>query len=139
MITESAIERLKSKGIRPSMQRIAIMDYLLKHRTHPTVEQIFADLLPSMPTLSRTTVYNTLKRLCDEGVVRTLDIDNQQSRYDGDISLHAHFRCSVCGRIDDVKIDNDQMFEMYCPKNAQIDDIQLYYRGVCDCCKKFND
>ena len=54
---EQAIERLKSLGIRPSEQRIVILEYLLGHRTHPTVETIYSELSPKMPTLSKTTVY----------------------------------------------------------------------------------
>ena len=29
---------LLSYGVKPSVQRIAIMDYLLEHRTHPSIE-----------------------------------------------------------------------------------------------------
>ena len=43
------------------MQRIAIMEYLMEHRTHPSADEIYTALSPSMPTLSKTTVYNTLK------------------------------------------------------------------------------
>ena len=39
------------------------MEYLMAHRTHPTVDEIYLALSPSIPTLSKTTVYNTLK-LC---------------------------------------------------------------------------
>ena len=52
---------LKSKSIRPSLQRIRILEYLIKNRNHPTVEMIYNELLCEMPTLSKTTIYNTLK------------------------------------------------------------------------------
>lgn len=51
------IERLQSHSIKPSVQRIAIMQYLMDHHTHPTVDEIYTALAPSMPTLSKTTVY----------------------------------------------------------------------------------
>ena len=53
---------LSGRGIRPSAQRIAVLKALLDFRVHPTAEQIFEVLSPTMPTLSLTTVYNTLKR-----------------------------------------------------------------------------
>ena len=43
------------------MQRIAIMEYLMEHPIHPSADDIYTALSPSMPTLSKTTVYNTLK------------------------------------------------------------------------------
>ena len=46
------IERLQSHSIKPSVQRIAIMQYLMDHHTHPTVDEIYTALAPGMPTLS---------------------------------------------------------------------------------------
>ena len=52
---------LISYNIKPSVQRIAIMDYLLAHKTHPSIDEIYLALCKDIPTLSKTTVYNTLK------------------------------------------------------------------------------
>ena len=61
MANTVAINTLVKYGIHPSVQRIAIMDYLIKHRTHPTVDEVYTALSDEIPTLSKTTVYNTLK------------------------------------------------------------------------------
>ena len=62
MITKmNAKQILEGAGVRPSVQRLAVMDYLATHKTHPTVDEIYSSLAPSIPTLSKTTVYNTLK------------------------------------------------------------------------------
>ena len=58
---EKAIERLLESGIKPSVQRVEIMTYLMTHFTHPTVEEVYKALCPTIKTLSRTTVYNTLR------------------------------------------------------------------------------
>ena len=50
------LKRLQNHNIKPSVQRIAIMNYLIEHRTHPTVDEIYTALSPSIPTLSKTTV-----------------------------------------------------------------------------------
>ena len=34
-----AYKRLTEHGIRPSLQRLAILDYLIKHTNHPNVDQ----------------------------------------------------------------------------------------------------
>ena len=36
----STIDYLAAHGIKPSVQRIAVMDYLLRHHTHPQAEDI---------------------------------------------------------------------------------------------------
>ena len=56
-------DRLLEFRIKPSLQRMAIMEYLMSHLTYPTADSIFNDLYSLIPTLSKTTVYNTLKRL----------------------------------------------------------------------------
>ena len=60
-----AYNRLVEKGIRPSVQRLAILDYLIKHPTHPNIEDVYKALENKVPTLSRTTVYNTLRMLSE--------------------------------------------------------------------------
>ena len=98
---------LMEYGIRPSLQRLAIMEYLVTHPTHPTADEIHTALSPSMPTLSKTTVYNTLKLLAAHRAILLLDIDERNSRFDGDVSPHAHFRCRSCGAVYDLPLAVD--------------------------------
>ena len=88
------VKRLQNHNIKPSVQRIAIMNYLIEHRTHPTVDEIYTALSPSIPTLSKTTVYNTLKLLSEQGAAQTLTIDERNTCYDADTSPHGHFSVS---------------------------------------------
>ena len=100
MITKMNVRQtLEDAGVRPSVQRLAVMDYLVTHKTHPTVDEIYSALAPSIPTLSKTTVYNTLKLFVENGVTQMLTIDEQNSRYDADVSPHAHFLCAKCGKV----------------------------------------
>ena len=58
---------LKKRKIHPSYQRLRILDYLYKNQYHPTAEQIFKDLQREIPTLSKTTIYNTLNLFLENG------------------------------------------------------------------------
>ena len=78
-----AYQRLVEKGIRPSLQRIAIMDWLIKHPTHPTIEDVYKGLAESIPTLSKTTVYNTLRMLSEHNAAQMITIDEHRVCYDG--------------------------------------------------------
>ena len=64
---DSIAGKLKEKNIKPSLQRIKILEYLAGYPCHPTVDYIFNALHPEMPTLSKSTVYNTLKVLQRRG------------------------------------------------------------------------
>ncbi|KAA6334206.1 Peroxide-responsive repressor PerR [termite gut metagenome] len=133
----SAYKLLLMHGIKPSLQRIAIMDYLLEHYTHPTADEIYTALSPSMPTLSKTTIYNTLKLFSEQGVVQMLTIDEKNLCFDGNLSPHAHFLCKKCGKIYDVT--NREEFDQKTKEitNApehKITEIHHYYKGICKNC-----
>lgn len=123
--------------IKPSVQRIAIMEYLLKHHTHPCVDEIYMALHNDIPTLSKTTVYNTLKLFAGHGAAKMLTIDERNIHFDGDTSAHAHFLCKCCGRIFDMPmhIDEKEMNEMT-DKGFSAEEVHSYYKGVCPECKK---
>ncbi len=127
---------LNQFSIKPSVQRTAIMEYLLSHRTHPTIEEIFLALSPSMPTLSKTTVYNTLNLFLENRVVQQLVIDEKNARFDVDTSSHAHFICKSCGKVYDIFNMPSALFEF--PKNTgfSIQSVEISYTGVCEHCKE---
>jgi Fur family ferric uptake transcriptional regulator/Fur family peroxide stress response transcriptional regulator len=135
-------KRLLQYNIKPSLQRIAVMQYLMGVKTHPTVDMIYAALSPAMPTLSRTTNYNTLKLLSEQGAILALNIDEKNVRYDGDITIHAHFRCKKCGKVYDLPksfaLVNKHHFLMQ-PQGFRITEYQIYYKGYCKECKKINN
>lgn len=129
------IKRLQSHNIKPSVQRIAIMDYLMEHRTHPTVDEIYTALSPSIPTLSKTTVYNTLKLLSEQGAAQTLTIDERNTCYDADTTPHAHFLCKRCGKIYDLACNaNIKKVEDMDMDEHDVQEIHYYYKGTCKYC-----
>lgn len=129
-------EYLQGFGVKPSMQRLAIMEYLMTHKTHPTVDEIFTALYPRIPTLSKTTVYNTLKLLEEQGAVLALDIDPRNTHYDGDISAHSHFMCRCCGMIYDLTMPEQERLLRLPPTYFRVDSVQVYYKGICERCDK---
>jgi len=129
-------KRLEDCSIKPSLQRMAVMEYLMTHFTHPTADTIFNDLYPNIPTLSKTTVYNTVKLLAKHNAILTINIDEKNVRYDGNILKHAHFRCIHCGCICDLPIMNLQISHSEEDmKDFTVSETQIYYKGVCKNCK----
>ncbi len=136
MKTIELVSELEKYGIKASVQRMAIMHYLLTHRTHPTVDEIFTALAPKYPTLSRTTVYNTLKLFVEHGATQMLTIDEKVTCFDGDVTPHAHFLCRRCGRILDIPLQNigGEDFSHMTIDGNQVAEIHQYYKGICKMC-----
>lgn len=132
-------ELLCRHGIRPSLQRIAVMDYLLTHRTHPTADEIYGALAPQIPTLSKTTVYNTLTLFVTQGAATHITIDPRGSRFDGDTSVHGHFLCTCCGSLHDIFFDTPPILPTIDGGHIT-HETQIYYKGVCaHCNERHND
>ena len=134
------IETLSNHNIKPSLQRIAVYSYLIEKKNHPTVDMIYSDLHPSMPTLSKTTVYNTLKLFIENGIVQTILIDDEELRYDAEILEHVHFKCTNCKSIHDMFVEANppvQNFrpELSLPQGFQADKTQYNIWGLCPNCK----
>ncbi len=127
----TSTEILTSNNIRPSLTRVLIYDYLREHRTHPTVEEIYMSLSPQVPTLSKTTVYNTVKLLTEQGIIKMITIDDQQARFDACTNLHGHFLCNKCANVYDFDTD---MPLMALPDGFHTSTTEVYCTGTCNKC-----
>jgi Fe2+ or Zn2+ uptake regulation protein len=106
---------------------------LYENKNHPSVDKIYSDLVKSIPTLSKTTVYNTLKLFVDNGITNTVTIEDNEVRYDAIMKDHAHFKCDTCGKIMDVEIDSSSI-KLKGIKSFSIEKTNVYFRGKCDTC-----
>jgi len=134
-IRKKAIERLVECGVKPSVQRIEIMSYLMTYFTHPTVEEVYKALCPKIKTLSRTTVYNTLRLFSERKAALMITIDEHRVCYDGDTHPHVHFYCKECGRVIDYMDEPAPVMTRQREIQGNlVDEMQLYYKGVCGEC-----
>ncbi len=132
---ENIKDYLMEKDIKPSFARMKILEYLIVKKNHPTVDKIYSELLKEIPTLSKTTVYNTLNSFIKEDVARVITIEEGETRYDADISNHGHFKCRDCGEIYDFKI-NDLGIDRDGLEDFKVDEKNFYYLGLCKSCLK---
>lgn len=130
---KKVVEMLKKAGLRQSHQRIAILQFLMLNDIHPTADDIYNALKNEYPTMSLTTVYNTLKALSDAGAIEMLKIERENARFDFPKIPHSHFRCRSCGKILDISELPDIL--KYVPKGSyHIENVEVYFQGLCDEC-----
>lgn len=130
---EDLSKELKNKNIRLSHQRLKVLEYVANHKCHPTVDQIYNNLHNEIPTLSKTTVYNTLNALVEAGIVRLINIGDNESRYDINTENHGHFKCESCGSIYDFEINIDS-FDSKDLNGFKINNKDVYFKGICPRC-----
>lgn len=126
-------DQLKTKGIRPSYQRVKVLDYLNREGGHPTVEDIYRALSPDIPSLSKVTIYNTLRAFVAAGLVRVVEIDEGQMHYDTTLEDHGHFMCEACGMIYNFPVNIDP-FPIEGLKQFVITQKNVHFKGLCPNC-----
>jgi len=127
---------LKENDLKITPQRLMILKYLDKHKNHPTADEIYSELKKDNPSLSKTTVYNSLLTLKQHKIIKSLTICDSEHRYDIRDDIHHHFLCEKCGKIIDLDLD--------CPyiNNRTLHGHKIlerhgYLKGICkDCLKK---
>ena len=132
----NAYNYLLQHDIKPSVQRLAIINYLYEHRTHPTADEIYAGLIDQIPTLSKTTVYNTLNLFYQQAAILSLTIDDKNVRFDIDTSDHAHFKCLNCGKVFDVPAVLDSVTAIDLENGFIVAEKHLYLKGYCSSCNE---
>ncbi|HEX9974089.1 MAG TPA: Fur family transcriptional regulator [bacterium] len=129
---------LVNKGIKPTYQRIKILEYLDRNHSHPTVDMIYAALYKKVPTLSKTTVYNTLDIFREYDLVDILTITESEIRYEYILQPHHHFYCKRCSKILDLDVSCVYQDTM-CVEGHKIEAIHGYFKGICSECLLKND
>jgi Fur family peroxide stress response transcriptional regulator len=124
--------------LKHSKQRDAILNMLRSRYDHPTAEQLYTDLKPSLPKLSLGTVYRNLSLLESIGEVIKISTSGESDRYDGNVGAHYHFACESCGCVDDVPIPFDFEVDKLVSSSigADIKRHSTIFFGTCKKCLK---
>jgi Fur family transcriptional regulator, peroxide stress response regulator len=129
------VKLLKDNAIKITPQRLEILKYLDENHTHPTADKIYSALKTKNPSLSKTTVYNSLETLKKHKLIQTLTISGAETRYDIIQGLHHHFLCQSCGAIIDIDIACPNINKII-QDGHQVDEVHGYFKGICKNCLK---
>ena len=121
---------------RITSQNKIILDYLRGVTSHPTAEEIYLAVRKKLPRISMGTVYRNLKKFKEKGEIQ--EIPCETSRYDGDVSSHAHFVCQKCNKIFDIfdTCKECSILKRKKTKVGRIKNYQIHFYGLCKKCQK---
>lgn len=127
---------LREKGLKLTPQRRLIIEILSGDRSHPTVDEVYRQVLAVMPEVSRTTVYNTIREMTALGeIVEVQDLGDGGTRYDTSAGVHHHFFCQACRSLFDLEADLSLPEEYHGEmEGAKIIRQQLTVYGICPGC-----
>lgn len=123
---------------RMTRQRKIIKEILCKSHEHPTAEAIYEEARKELPDIGLGTVYRNLQVLVEDGMAIQLNCDKRYSRYDGNITPHAHLFCEQCHQVYDIDLEiSDSLLGSAAKKSgADIRSYHLEFKGICKNCRE---
>jgi Fur family peroxide stress response transcriptional regulator len=124
-----AISILRQCNIQPTPQRIAVVEYVLKSKIHPSADDVINNARKKCPTVSRATVYNTLNLLVEKGLIGMQTIQGGAVIFDPNVEKHHHFIDNDTGDIYDIPWDQLEVKGKEKLKDFEILEFQVIMRG----------
>ncbi len=90
---------LEDHHLKQTKQREAILEVFLGVRGHIASEDLYQRVRELHPQIGYTTVYRTMKILCDAGLAIERHFDDGITRYEIEHEHHDHLVCLRCGKI----------------------------------------
>ena len=129
---QDIIEIFAEKDIRLTPQRISVYKFLLENRIHPTVDTVYGVLKKENPSLSKTTIYNTIEVLSNSNLIGVIRIGEGDVRLDGYVHSHGHFYCKKCATVYDFSLEGCHMPDAL--DGFVTDSIEVSSEGICSKC-----
>lgn len=97
------IAKLKTAGLRPTRQRIALAKLLFEPKEqHITAEDLHKEASSAGISVSLATVYNTLHQFTRKDLLREVVVEPGRSYFDTNTEDHHHFLNENTGCLEDI-------------------------------------
>lgn len=132
---DTAFENLcRSAGWKRTVHRRCVFDAVYGNKTHPSAEEVFAEVRKRLPLISPDSVFRILRDFSEAGFIKRMDA-LPLTRFDSNPKAHSHFVCTRCGKVFDLDIRIPRLkLPSFCAKGVQT---ELRISGLCaDCAKR---
>ena len=136
-----AVERLRQAGLKATGPRVILLTALEQNRNHPTAELLYAFLHADHPSLSLSTVYQTLDAFIRTGLCRRVSEAGNRLRVDGTPQDHDHAICRICGEIFDIdrRLLPRPTPPTQLPQDLTVTGLRVAYDVICEACHVLSD
>jgi len=100
MVSNTGLEKLNSPGNRITSQRMLIFDIIREGGRHLDADEIYRRARQKKPRISLSTVYRTLHKFKELGLVDEVHFGQDHHHYETKQSAeHYHLVCQSCGLV----------------------------------------
>ena len=129
---------MREEGLKLTPQRLAVIEVLIqKNLFHPSADLIYHQAKKKVKSLSLSTVYSILNEFSKRGIIKMLEFDKMENRYEANMAVHINLICKGCKKIVDYKfpfrIDTNDVAKK---SGFRVMDSRFEYYGYCQECSK---
>jgi Fur family peroxide stress response transcriptional regulator len=127
----------RERGLALTPQRLAIYQALAGDDSHPSAEEVFRRVKPTVLSLSLGTVYRTLELFEAHGLVSRVQASGNQARFDANQDPHSHLVCVRCHQVIDVPDPRPprRPAQQRLPEGFRILAPRVQFLGICQDCQ----
>jgi Fur family transcriptional regulator, stress-responsive regulator len=129
---------LRSRGLRVTRPRLAVLEILAANRGHLDVEEIAELVRARLDSVSTQAVYDVLSALSRAGLARRIEPAGSPARFEGRVGdNHHHVVCRGCGTIADVDcaIGHAPCLDPSRGHGFEVDEAEVTFWGLCPACQ----
>ena len=130
---------LDDVGLRTSPGRKKVFDRVMNLHGHFSGEELAIQCQQGEKSVSRATVYRTIKELLESGVIRETAFGDKHQNYEHlyDEKPHHHARCTRCGFFIELPdLNEDKLYEPILEeKGFQMLGHEMHFYGICASCR----
>lgn len=138
MPANEVMELLRSRGLRMTPQRRAIVFEVMRTQGHIAPADIARKVQGEMPGVNASTVYRTLALLEEIGVLSHAHLESGAEYHRTEEAGHVHLTCSSCGAEDDLSIDEAQALQKVVERHRGFEPDLTHFAisGLCAACQR---
>ncbi|RMD84035.1 MAG: transcriptional repressor [Candidatus Dadabacteria bacterium] len=131
-------EFIRERGLKSTRQRDEIARWFFASKGHLSAEEIYRKVKEISPGIGFSTVYRTMKLLCEAGLVQERHFGDSEALYENVSSHHDHCICTSCGKIIEFEDDEIERLQEAVAERfdfeLQSHRMELY--GLCSTCRQ---
>lgn len=131
---------LAENRLKRSRQREVILERFLGTEGHLSVDDLYSVIQRKDPDIGRTTIYRTLKLLCDAGLAKTIELQDGLTRFEHVYrqGQHDHLICTSCGAIVEFRSDEIENLQRQIAESHgyTVDSHRHQLFGACSKCRR---
>ncbi len=129
---------LQEHGLKATFQRMQLLENIEKYG-HMSVDEIYAEVIKTHPSLSLATVYKNILLMVENSVLVEVPINGKKSKYELLKEDHIHLVCTECGEVEDkphMQETDTLLNKLTSSEHFRLTKQQINLYGVCEHCQQ---